>query len=208
MEFPENLKSQLDGNLTLDKAIEMLLAAIAHEQFALGNILEAEALKIKHAVSLSEKGLATLDEVKEINNSAFKVIKSIIKKEMLLEFELDDLLDCIPKPSTSSTTSASTTTTTSTGTTTTITISTTTSASTSTTTSRTSTSSTTTKHSRCKWLTLWEILLLVICIANSSNCSNKCCSHTCFEDSHHCRKDDCCCNDYCNDECCNEKYNC
>jgi hypothetical protein len=208
MDFPENLKSQFDENLTIDKAIELLLAAIAYEQFALGNILDAEAKKIKHAVSLGEQGLATLDEVKEINNSAFKIIKAIIKKEMLLDFELDDLLDCIPKPSTSSTTSASTTTTTSTGTTTTVTMSSTTSASSSTTTSRTCTSSTTTKRDKCKWLTLWEILLLLICIASRSNCNHKCCSHTCCEVSNHCVKDDCHYDDYYNEDCCHEKYNC
>lgn len=172
MEFSEDFKNLLPKDLTVDKAIELLLAAIAHEQYALGNIIDAEADKINHAVSLSERGLATLDEVREINNSAFKVLKAIIKKEMLLEFELDDLIDFIPKTSTSSTTSTSTTTTTT---------------STSTTTSRTCTSFTTTKGGRCKWLTLGTILLLLICAASSSDC---CCHDNCEEDP--CPNNNCC----------------
>ncbi|MBL4934671.1 hypothetical protein JK636_02745 [Clostridium sp. YIM B02515] len=197
MEFSEDFKNLLPKNLTTDKAIELLLASIAHEQYALGNIIDAEADKINHAVSLSERGLATLDEVREINDSAFKVLKAIIKKEMLLEFELDDLIDFIPKTSTSSTTSTTTTTTTSTATTT--TRSTTTTTSTSTTTSRTCTSFTTTKHSRCKWLTVGKIMLLLICIASKNDCNHDCCHHeNCEEDHYHksnCGKNDPCKND-------------
>ncbi len=167
MEFFEDFQNLLPEDLTIDKAIELLLASIAYEQYALGNLIDAEADKINHAVSLSERGLATLDELREINDSAFKVLKAILKKEMLLEFELDDLIDFIPKTSTSSTTSTSTTSTT------------TTTTSTSTTTSRTCTSFTTTKGGRCKWLTLGTILLLLICAASSSDC---CCHNNWEED--------------------------
>ncbi|ERI91760.1 hypothetical protein HMPREF1982_02803 [Clostridiales bacterium oral taxon 876 str. F0540] len=178
MEFSEDFKNLLPKDLTIDKAIELLLASIAYEQYALGNIIDAEADKINHAVSLSERGLATLDEVREINDSAFKVLKSIIKKEMLLEFELDDLIDFIPKTSTSSTTSTSTTTTTT---------------STSTTTSRTCTSFTTTKSGRCKWLALGTILLLLICAASSNDCYcyDDCCCHDNSEEDH-CPNNNCC----------------
>jgi len=199
MDFPESFKNLLPEELTTDKAIELLLAAIAYEQFALGNLIDAEADKVNHAVSLSEKGLATLDEVREINDSAFKVLKAVIKKEMLLEFELDDLIDFIPSTSTSSTTSTTTTTTTSTATTTTTTISTTTTASTSTTTSRTCTSFTTTKDRRCIWLTLEKILFLLIFLASNSDCSPAYCGHENCEEEDHCHNDNCCKKDDCKD---------
>jgi hypothetical protein len=155
MNFPENVQKDLPEDLTIEKAIELLLAAIAYEQFALGNIIDAEADKINHAVSLSEKGLATLEEVRVINDSAFNVLKAVLKKEMLLEFELEDLVDFIPKPSISSTT-----TTTSTSTTT---------VSTSTTTSQTSTCSTTTNRCKYKWHDILEVALFLICLATSRN---------------------------------------
>lgn len=175
MDFPESFKNLLPKDITTDKAIELLLASIAYEQFALGNLIDAEADKINYAVSLSERGLATLDEVREINDSAFKILKTVIKKEMLLEFELDDLIDFIPKPSTSSTASTTTTTTTSTATTTTTAISTTTTASTSTTTSRTCTSSTTTKDITSKWLTLGKIMFFLACVAINGSYNHNCC---------------------------------
>lgn len=173
MEFLKKVQKELPEDFTTDKAIELLLAAIAYEQFALGNIIDAEADKINHAISLSEKGLATLDEVKRINDSAFKVLKAVIEKEMLLEFELDDLIDFIPKPSTSSTTSSTTTTTS------------TTTSSTSTTTSGTCTSYTTTKGGKCRWLTIVEIALLLICVASKGDCSHNCCT------PRHYHKDEC-----------------
>jgi hypothetical protein len=159
MDFLKSVPKNLPEDLTIEKAIELLLAAIAYEQFALGNIIDAEANKINHAVSLSEKGLATLEEVRAINDSAFNVFKAVLKKEMLLEFELEDLVDFIPKPSTSSTT-----TTTSTSTTTT-----TTTVSTSTTTSQTSTCSTTTNRCKCKWHDILEVALFLICLASRRN---------------------------------------
>jgi hypothetical protein len=155
MDFLRNIQEKLPEGLTTDKAIELLLAAIAYEHHALGNIIDAEAQKINHAVLLKEKGLLTLDEVRAINDSAFKVLKAVLKIEMLLEFELEDLVDFIPKSSTSSTT-----TTTSTSTTTT-----TTTAWTPTTTSQTSASSTTTEG-KSKWTRILKSTVLLISLAS------------------------------------------
>lgn len=166
MDFLKDTRESPPESITTDKAIELLLAAIAYEQSALGNIIDAEADKINNAALLNEKGLVTLDEVRKVNDSAFKVLKAVLKLEMLLEFELENLAGFISKSSTSpaaTTTSMSTSTTTSTST-----ITTTTTASTPTTASQTSCSPEA-DRGKVGWMSILQTTLRLITLAGRKN---------------------------------------
>ncbi|KMT22262.1 hypothetical protein [Clostridium cylindrosporum] len=98
MNYPDDFNDILDGNLELDEVLKSLLASIAYEQKALGKLILAESEKIKYAVELGKKGHATPEEVKSINDSVNRLLRTIAKKEMLIEFQLEDIMDYIPKP--------------------------------------------------------------------------------------------------------------
>ena len=73
-----------------DKDVKnLLLASIAMEELALSHILNAEGEKIQKALENNP----TIKEMIEINNSVSKVLRGVIKKEMLLLFKMEDILD-------------------------------------------------------------------------------------------------------------------
>lgn len=68
-----------------------LLESIALEETALANLMNAEARKICEAVKKFERCEFELEELIALNDSAKDLMKNVIKKEMLLEFKLEEV---------------------------------------------------------------------------------------------------------------------
>lgn len=85
--------------ITREQVINLLLASIALEEIGLSHILNSEGEKIQSALGTLVPGsipLATnVNDLIEINQSVEKTLRNIIKKEMLLEFKLENTMDLI-----------------------------------------------------------------------------------------------------------------
>ena len=113
MSFPNIPTVDSDVNITAEDAVNLLLASVAFEELGIAHILNAEAEKIQYVLGTLETPIpletpTTIAELLAINNSVDETLKDLIKKEMLLEFKLEDSM------SYSTTTTSSTTTTTTT----------------------------------------------------------------------------------------------
>ncbi|MGG4441739.1 hypothetical protein [Brevibacillus fortis] len=94
-------------SITIDQTVALLLASIALEELALTHILNAEAEKLEYTIGTLGGGLAltpapSLSDLLLVNDSVRQTIQDAIKKEMLLQFKLenivDNLLPQIPSP--------------------------------------------------------------------------------------------------------------
>lgn len=84
--------------ISTDDAINLLLASIALEELGLAHIINAEAEKIQFALG-TIPGLTapfTLTEILQVNESVQDTLSVVIKKEILLNFKLENILDLIP----------------------------------------------------------------------------------------------------------------
>ncbi|MEB9673371.1 collagen-like protein [Bacillus anthracis] len=80
--------------VTGEDAINLLLASIALEELGLAHIINAEAEKIQIALG-TIPGLSpfpTLSQILSINDSVNTTLQNATKKEMLLQFKLEDIL--------------------------------------------------------------------------------------------------------------------
>ena len=104
MSFP-NIPSMTPSLLvTTDQTVPLLLASIALEELALAHLINVEAEKLQAAIGspLTPGGpvnqdliAENLDQLLEANRSAEKMLRTIIKKEMLLQFKMEDVLDLV-----------------------------------------------------------------------------------------------------------------
>lgn len=78
-----------DPPLSRDEVIGAILASIAFEELGLAHILNAEGEKIQKAISIIG---VTPTELDEINQSVSNTLRNVIKKEILLQFKLEDAL--------------------------------------------------------------------------------------------------------------------
>ncbi len=114
MTFPNIPDVDATIDITTEEAINLLLASIAFEELGLAHIINAEAEKIQYVLGTIDGQILpetppTIDELLEINNSVDKTLKNVIKKEMLLQFKLEDTIT-FSKTTTSTTTTTTTTT--------------------------------------------------------------------------------------------------
>jgi hypothetical protein len=81
-------------NITIkrEQVVNLLLASIAFEELGLAHIINAEGEKIQEVIG--GKG-CKLDDLLAIDKSVDKVLKDIIKKEILLQFKFDNILELI-----------------------------------------------------------------------------------------------------------------
>ncbi|MGC9299169.1 collagen-like protein [Bacillus cereus] len=80
--------------VTQEDTLNLLLASIALEELGLAHIINAEAEKIQVALG-TIPGLSpfpTLSQILEVNDSVNATLQNIIKKEMLLQFKLEEVL--------------------------------------------------------------------------------------------------------------------
>lgn len=75
--------------LTREDAINLLLASIAMEEIGLSHIIEAESEKIQRVVN---DGRLSISDLLKINDSVERIIRNVIKNQMLLHFKLEDIL--------------------------------------------------------------------------------------------------------------------
>lgn len=101
MSFPNipNVTPSID--IDRNDTINLLLASIAFEELGLAHIINAEAEKIQAVLGTlnSTAPVATnINQLLQINESVNDTLKTVVKKEMLLQFKLDDVLDIPTTP--------------------------------------------------------------------------------------------------------------
>jgi len=96
MSFPTIPEIAPTISLDRNQVINLLLASIALEELSLAHIINAEAEKLQ-AVLGTLTGLAitatTISGLLSVNREVRRTLETVIKKEMLLEFKLEDILD-------------------------------------------------------------------------------------------------------------------
>jgi hypothetical protein len=95
MSFPNIPNVTPTISISREEAINLLLASIAFEELGLAHIINAEAEKIQAVVGTLQ-GVnipnITIADLIDVNSTVNKMLKTVIKKEMLLQFKLEDLL--------------------------------------------------------------------------------------------------------------------
>ena len=81
--------------ISIEETIKLLLASIALEELSLAHIMNAEAEKIQEIVK--SPSCDKLHDLICIDKSVEKVLKDVIKKEMLLEFKFENILELMDK---------------------------------------------------------------------------------------------------------------
>jgi hypothetical protein len=102
--LPEDISPNIDLNPE-DVAL-LILISIAFEELALAHVINSEAEKLQAALGtlVNPAGttvfpgpLATdLQDLLDTNRSVEKMLRAVIKKEMLLQFKLEDIIDFLP----------------------------------------------------------------------------------------------------------------
>lgn len=99
MGFPNIPNITPDININREQVINLLLASIGMEELALAHIMNAEGEKIQRTIGTLPgfTPLATnISDLLTINRSVEKTLQDVIKKEMLLQFKLENILELIP----------------------------------------------------------------------------------------------------------------
>ena len=78
---------------TQEEALTDLLTSIALEETALAHIINAEGEKIQAIAQLLEDGEIEPDEAIELQKEVGKMMRNPIKKQILLQFKLEDVMD-------------------------------------------------------------------------------------------------------------------
>ncbi|MCM3693944.1 hypothetical protein [Neobacillus niacini] len=89
-------------SVTTEQTVPLLLASIALEELALAHIMNAEAEKLQFVLgTLDDTGVTfspaevSLGDLLDVNTSVQRTLRDVIKKEMLLEFKFENILDLI-----------------------------------------------------------------------------------------------------------------
>lgn len=86
-------------SLTIGQTINVLLGSIAVEELALAHLMNAEAEKVQFVLGTLSTAVTlpavAITDILAINASVRSTMRDIIKKEMLLEFKFENILDLI-----------------------------------------------------------------------------------------------------------------
>ncbi|WP_349655131.1 hypothetical protein [Neobacillus sp. YX16] len=95
-------------SVSVEQTIPLLLSSIALEELALAHIMNAEAEKLQFVLgTLGDTGVTlsptevSLGDLLDVNASVQRTLRDVIKKEMLLEFKFENVLDLLatlPEP--------------------------------------------------------------------------------------------------------------
>ncbi|WP_128896303.1 hypothetical protein [Longirhabdus pacifica] len=86
-------------SISVEQTVPLLLASIALEELALAHIVNAEAEKIQFALKLLEDHKDPKEAVQTtlvVNESVRRTLRDVIKKELLLEFKLENIINSFP----------------------------------------------------------------------------------------------------------------
>ncbi|WP_040982409.1 hypothetical protein [Oceanobacillus jeddahense] len=81
-----------------EDVINLLLASIALEELGLAHIINAEGEKIQYALgtlNTSPGSILEIDDLININESVQSTLETVLKKELLLQTKLKNVLDII-----------------------------------------------------------------------------------------------------------------
>ena len=76
--------------LKREEVIHLLLTSIAMEEISLSHIMNAEGEKIQQ---LLERDNVCLEDMLRLNKSVERMLRSIISKQILLQFKFDNILE-------------------------------------------------------------------------------------------------------------------
>ncbi len=78
-----------------DDAINIILSSIGMEELSLAHILNAEAEKIQFALGTLDTATeaATLEDIMAVNSSAKKMLRDVIKNQMLIGMKMEDTVE-------------------------------------------------------------------------------------------------------------------
>lgn len=98
MSFPTIPDITPSITVTSAEVVNLLLASIAFEELSLAHIMNAEAEKIQAVLGTLEEGIEltptpTFGDLLAVDSSVERVLRTVIKKEMLLQFKLEEILD-------------------------------------------------------------------------------------------------------------------
>lgn len=85
----------LNPNINIDRndAVNIILSSIGMEELSLAHILNAEAEKIQFSLGTLETAggvAAGIDQILETNRLAGKMVRDVIKNQMLLAMKMED----------------------------------------------------------------------------------------------------------------------
>ncbi|WP_213148029.1 DUF7507 domain-containing protein [Neobacillus citreus] len=90
-------------SLSVGQTVPLLLASVALEELALAHLLNAEAEKLQLVLgtltptrTTFSPATVSLTNLLDIDASVQRTLRDVIKKEMLLEFKFENILDLIP----------------------------------------------------------------------------------------------------------------
>ena len=89
-----NLNPQISVNR--DDTINIILSSIGMEELSLAHILNAEAEKIQFALGTLETAggqASSMTDILETNKLASKMVRNVIKNQMLLSMKMEDTVD-------------------------------------------------------------------------------------------------------------------
>ena len=102
MSFPNVPDVTANITISLEEVTNLLLSSIAFEELGLAHIINAEAEKIQYILGTlpgqTPPAQATLDDLIKVDKAVEHVLRDTIKKEMLLQFKLEDTVDIINRP--------------------------------------------------------------------------------------------------------------
>ncbi|MFI3213175.1 MAG: hypothetical protein R3Y24_07515 [Eubacteriales bacterium] len=82
-------------SVTRDDALNIILSSIGMEELSLAHIVNAEAEKIQFALGTLETAseAASIEQIMEVNNSAKKMLRDVIKNQMLIGMKMEDTVE-------------------------------------------------------------------------------------------------------------------
>ncbi|MFI3172074.1 MAG: hypothetical protein R3Y58_06895 [Eubacteriales bacterium] len=88
-----NINPSID--VTRDDALNIILSSIGMEELSLAHIVNAEAEKIQFALGTLEtaEGAASIEQIMEVNTSAKKMLRDVIKNQMLIGMKMEDTME-------------------------------------------------------------------------------------------------------------------
>lgn len=82
-----DIKPKID--ICKEDVVNLILASVALEEIGLAHIINAEGEKLQAIIAAKP----CIEELLEANKSVERVLRAVIKKEMLLEFKIEDALE-------------------------------------------------------------------------------------------------------------------